>query len=435
MKISIFGLGYVGCVSVGCLAKNGHEVVGVDVSEFKVALINTGKATIQEKDIDGIIADGYAKGSISATTCAEEAVHNTDLSIICVGTPPSSHGHLNLSYIFKTAEQIGKALKTKDDFHTVVIRSTVMPGTNIRYGEIIEEVSGKKRGRHFSVVSNPEFLREGSAVYDYYHPAITVVGGDNTTAIEMVSSLYRCLNAPIEVTDIKVAEIIKYINNSFHALKIAFANEVGNICKALQIDPFKVMEMFCKDTRLNISPAYLKPGFVYGGSCLPKDLKGLVTLGHDNYLDTPVLSMINSSNEQHRKKAVDMITETGKKNICMVGLSFKEGTDDLRFSPFVDLAETLIGKGYRLTIYDEYVCLSRLIGANKAYINERLPHLSEHLSNDLENAIAQNDVVVISHRNFDAKLYHHLLKEKTAIIDLVRIHDLQELPNYEGICW
>ncbi|HEY8893813.1 MAG TPA: nucleotide sugar dehydrogenase [Niastella sp.] len=435
MKISIFGLGYVGCVSVGCLARNGHEVIGVDVSEFKVELINSGKATIQEKDIDTIIAEGYAKGSISATTCAEEAVHNTDLSIICVGTPPSSNGHLNLTYIFKTAEQIGKALKTKDEFHTVVIRSTVMPGTNSRYGEIIEEFSGKKRGRHFSVVSNPEFLREGSAVYDYYHPAITVVGGDNTFAIEKVASLYRCLDAPIEITDVKVAEIIKYINNSFHALKIAFANEVGNICKALTIDPFKVMELFCKDTRLNISPAYLKPGFVYGGSCLPKDLKGLVTLGHDNYLDTPVLSMINNSNEQHRKKAVDMITETGKKNICMVGLSFKEGTDDLRFSPFVDLAETLIGKGCRLTIYDEYVCLSRLIGANKSYINERLPHLSEHLSNDLENAISQNDVVVISHRNFDARHYHHLLKDKTAIIDLVRIRDLEELPNYEGICW
>jgi GDP-mannose 6-dehydrogenase len=227
MKISIFGLGYVGCVSVGCLAKNGHEVIGVDVSEFKVELINNGQATIQEKDIDQIIADGHAKGSITATNCAEEAVHNTDLSIICVGTPPSSNGHLNLSYIFKTAEQIGKAIKTKDSFHTVVIRSTVVPGTNIRYGEIIEEFSGKKRGHHFSVVSNPEFLREGSAVYDYYHPAITVVGGDNTVAMEKVASLYRCLNAPIEITDIKVAEIIKYVNNSFHALKIAFSNEVG----------------------------------------------------------------------------------------------------------------------------------------------------------------------------------------------------------------
>jgi GDP-mannose 6-dehydrogenase len=435
MKISIFGLGYVGCVSLGCLAKNGHEIIGVDVSEFKVELINKGTATIQEKDIDNIIREGYQKGSISATTCAEEAVHNTDLSIICVGTPPTENGHLNLAYIYKTAEQIGRALRKKESFHTVVIRSTVMPGTNRRYGEIIEEYSGKDRGADFSVVSNPEFLREGSAVHDYYHPAITVIGGDNTYAMEQVASLYCNLNAPIEITDVKVAEIIKYINNSFHALKISFANEVGNICKALRIDPFKVMELFCKDTRLNISPAYLKPGFVYGGSCLPKDLKGLVTLGHDNYLDTPVLAMIHSSNELHRRKAFELIHNTGKKNICLVGLSFKEGTDDLRYSPFVELAETLIGKGYRVTIYDEYVCLSRLVGANKAYVNERLPHLAEHISNNLETAIAENEVVIINHRNFDAQHYQHLLKEKTAIIDLVRIHDLEELPNYEGICW
>lgn len=435
MKISIFGLGYVGCVSLGCLAKNGHEVIGVDVSEFKVELINKGLPTIVEKDIDNIIRDAFAKGSIAATTCSNEAVYNTDLSIICVGTPPSSNGHLNLSYIFKTAEQIGKALKEKDSFHTVVIRSTVVPGTNRRFGEIMQEVSGKKRGEHFSVVSNPEFLREGSAVHDYYHPAITVVGGDHTGAMEKVASLYRCLDAPIEITDVKVAEIIKYINNSFHALKIAFSNEVGNICKALTIDPFKVMDLFCKDTRLNISPAYLKPGFAYGGSCLPKDLKGLVTMGHDNYLDTPVLAMINSSNEQHRKKAFELINSTGKKNICLVGLSFKEGTDDLRYSPFVELAETLIGKGYHVTIYDEYVRLSKLIGANKAYINERLPHLSEHMSYDLETSITESDVVIINHRNFDAKQVMHLLKEKTAIIDLVRIHELEGLPNYEGICW
>jgi GDP-mannose 6-dehydrogenase len=435
MKISIFGLGYVGCVSLGCLAKNGHEVVGVDVSDFKVDLINKGQPTIQEKDIDNIIKEGFEKGSISATPCAEEAVHNTELSIICVGTPSSTNGHLNLFYIFKTAEQIGKALKTKESFHTVVIRSTVIPGTNRQYGELIEEFSGKKRGLHFSVVSNPEFLREGSAVHDYYHPAITVVGGDHTGAMEKVASLYSCLDAPIEMTDIKVAEIIKYVNNSFHALKIAFANEIGSICKALHIDPFKVMELFCKDTRLNISRAYLKPGFVYGGSCLPKDLKGLVTLGHDNYLDTPVLATINSSNEQHRKKAFELISNMRKKNVCMVGLSFKEGTDDLRYSPYVELAETLIGKGYHVTIYDDYVCLSKLIGANKAYINERLPHLSAHLSNDLQTAIAENDIVIISHRNFDAKTYRELLKEKAAIIDLVRIHELEDLPNYEGICW
>jgi GDP-mannose 6-dehydrogenase len=434
MKISIFGLGYVGCVSLGCLARNGHEVIGVDVSNFKVECINKGRPTIVEKDISTIIGEGFAKGRISATTCAEEAVHNTDLTIICVGTPSTGNGHLNLSQVFKTAEQIGKALKAKENFHTIVIRSTVVPGTNRRYGEIIEEYSGKKRGEGFSIVSNPEFLREGSAVYDYYHPSITVIGGD-TCATEKVASLYQCLEASIEITDIEVAEIIKYISNSFHALKIAFSNEVANICKALGIDPFKVMELFCKDTRLNISTAYLKPGYVYGGSCLPKDLKGLVTLGHDNYLDTPVLAMIALSNELHRKKAFELIADTGKKNICIVGLSFKEGTDDLRYSPFVELAETLIGKGYHVTIYDEYVCVSKLIGANKAYINERLPHLSKHLSDNLQSAIAENDVVIINHKNFNANNFRHLLKEKTAVIDLVRIRELEELPNYEGICW
>jgi GDP-mannose 6-dehydrogenase len=435
MRISIFGLGYVGCVSLGCLAKNGHDVIGVDVSSFKVELINRGKPTILEKDIDFIIKEGFEKGKISATTCADEAVNNTDLSIVCVGTPSSPHGHLDLSYIYKTAEQIGKAVRTKETFHTIVIRSTVLPGTNQKFGEIMEEFSGKRRGKSFSIVSNPEFLREGSAIKDYYHPSITVIGGDHEYAIEKVASLYANLDAPIEVTDIKIAEIIKYVNNSYHALKIVFANEVGNVCKALSIDSHKVMELFCKDTRLNISPSYFKPGYAYGGSCLPKDLKGLVTLGHDNYLCTPVLACIDSSNEHQKKIAFELITKTGKRNICFIGLSFKEGTDDLRYSPSVDLAETLIGKGYNITIYDENVRLSKLIGANKAFINERLPHLSELINNDLEMAIKQNDVVVINHKDFDVENYGHLLTDKHAVIDLVRINDIECLPNYEGVCW
>ena len=435
MRISVFGLGYVGCVSLGCLAKNGHRVIGVDVNPFKVELINRGKPTIIEKDIDSIIKDGFEKGKISATIYAEEAVLNTDVSIVCVGTPSSPRGHLNLGYIFKTAEQIGKALKAKDHFHTVVIRSTVLPGTNKKFGEIVEEVSGKKRGESFSVVSNPEFLREGSAVRDYYHPSVTVIGGDHDQAIEKVASLYSSLEAPIEVTDIEVAEIIKYVNNSFHALKISFANEVGNICKALSIDSFKVMELFCKDTHLNISTSYFKPGFAYGGSCLPKDLKGLVTLGHDHYIPTPVLGGIDLSNEHQKRKAFDLIEQTGKRNICLIGLSFKEDTDDLRYSPSVDLAEILIGKGYRITIIDENVRLSKLMGANKAFIEERLPHLSEFITDDLEQAITANDVVIINNRNFDPEAYYDLLKNKHAVIDLVRIRSMERLPNYEGLCW
>lgn len=435
MRISIFGLGYVGCVGLGCLAKNGHTVIGVDINEVKVDLINRGLPTIVEKDIDTIVQEEFRNGKISATSDSKKAVLNSDISIICVGTPSSPQGHLNLSYIYKTAEQIGEALKEKDEFHTVVIRSTVLPGTNKKIGAIISQFSGKRRGDAFSVVSNPEFLREGTAVKDYYNPAITVIGGDHEVALNIVSSLYEELDAPIEITDIEVAEIIKYVNNSFHALKITFGNEVGNISKSLGIDSHKVMELFCKDNHLNISPAYFKPGFAYGGSCLPKDLKGLVTLGHDQYVATPVLGSVHESNEYQKRLAFELIARTGKKKICFIGLSFKEGTDDLRYSPSVDLAEKLIGKGYHLTIYDANVHLSKLIGANRSFIDEHMPHLSELIEEDLQKAIDSSELVLVNHRNFEASNYLETLKEKAVVIDLVRIPELEGLTNYEGLCW
>ena len=434
MKISIFGLGYVGCVSIGCLAKNGHEVIGIDVQAVKVDLINNGLATIVEKDIDMIIMEQYEKGTIRATLCYDDAIMNSEMSIICVGTPSSATGHLNLSYIYRTAEQIGEVLKTKDSFHVVVIRSTVMPGTNKKIGQIIEACSGKKRNEAFSVISNPEFLREGTAVKDYYNPAITVIGGDNECAIEKVSSLYRDLAGTIEVTDVEVAELIKYVNNSYHALKITFANEVGNICKSMKIDSHVLMSLFCKDTSLNISPAYFKPGFAYGGSCLPKDLGGLVTLAHDHYIVAPLLSNIDHSNENQKRIAFEMIARTGKKKVCFIGLSFKEGTDDLRYSPSVDLAEKLIGKGYCLTIFDQNVHISKLVGANKAFINEHLPHLSELISNDVEEAIERSEIILINHRNFNVDAYYDLLKDKI-VIDLVRVGWKHDKKNYEGLCW
>jgi GDP-mannose 6-dehydrogenase len=437
MKISIFGLGYVGCVSLGCLAKNGHDVIGVDVNQLKVDLINKGLPTIVEKDIDEIIKDAYSKDKISATTSAEEAVLVTELSIICVGTPSTREGHLNLNFIYKTAEQIGEALQKKksSEFHVIVIRSTVLPGTNRKVGEIIERISKKKNGEQFSVVSNPEFLREGSAVKDYYNPAVTVLGGDDNLALNKVASLYKELKAPIEITDVEVAEFIKYVNNSFHALKITFANEVGNISKALGIDSHKVMSIFCKDTHLNLSPTYLKPGFAYGGSCLPKDLKGISTLAHDNYLHTPVLNSIHDSNENQKRIAFEMIKNTGRKKIAMMGLSFKEGTDDLRYSPSVDIAEKLIGKGYQLSIYDENVHLSKLVGANKEFIQQHLPHLSDLITNNPSEAIDQSDVVLINHKNFNVGEFLEILSKKTAVIDLVRLNELEKLPNYQGLCW
>lgn len=435
MEISIFGLGYVGCVSLGCLAKNGHNVIGVDVHQQKVDLINKGLPTIVEKDIDTIIAEEFKNGKIRATYNANDAVLNSEVSIICVGTPSTARGNLNLDFIYKVAEQIGQAIGDKSTFHTVVIRSTVLPGTNEEVGKIIEKSSGKKRNIDFSVVSNPEFLREGTAVKDYYNPSITVLGGDNDTALEKVASIYRELPAPIEIVDIRVAEVIKYVNNSFHALKIVFANEVANISKSLQIDSHKVMELFCKDDHLNISSTYFKPGFAYGGSCLPKDLSGLVTLGKDNDVSIPMLSHIHASNENQKKIALDLITAQNKKKIAFLGLAFKEGTDDLRFSPSVDLAEQLLGKGYQLTIYDKNVHISKLIGSNKSYIDEKLPHLSALITDDLQKSIEEAELVVLNHRSINLENYINLLSEKVAIIDLVRIKAVEHLDNYKGLCW
>ncbi|TAE52741.1 MAG: UDP-glucose/GDP-mannose dehydrogenase family protein, partial [Bacteroidetes bacterium] len=401
MNISIFGLGYVGCVSLGCLAQNGHQVIGVDVVEDKVALINAGKPTIIETDIDRIIAEQRAAGRISATTNFREAVLATEVSIICVGTPSTAQGHLNLDYIFDTARQIGEAIREKDAFHVVVIRSTVMPGTNERVGNVIAEVSGKARNEGFSVVSNPEFLREGTAVADYYNPAVTVLGTDNEQAAAIVRAIYEELPAPIEQVEVKVAEIIKYVNNSWHALKITFANEVGNICKRIGVDSHPVMELFCKDDRLNISKAYMKPGFAYGGSCLPKDLKGLSTLAHDLYIKTPVLDSIHESNEQQKRLAFEMIARRGQRKVAILGLSFKKGTDDLRYSPMVDLAESLIGKGYQLRIFDRNVKLSHITGTNKAYIDYHIPHLSRLMGEDIDQVVSEADIVVIGHNEKD----------------------------------
>ncbi|MCK4815262.1 UDP-glucose/GDP-mannose dehydrogenase family protein [bacterium] len=434
MEISVFGLGYVGCVSLGCLAQDGHNVIGVDINKEKVNLINQGKPTIIEKSIDKIIKDQYKNGRVKATDNYKEAVLATDISIICVGTPSTEQGHLNLEHIHNVGEQIGESLKEKRTFHTVVIRSTVLPGTNLKVGEIIEKISSKKRNIDFGVVSNPEFLREGSAVKDYYNPAITVLGSDSEKSLEIVKKMYRNINCPIEETDIEVAEIIKYVNNSFHALKIAFANEIGNICKKLGIDSFKLMDLFCKDDKLNISPNYFKPGFAYGGSCLPKDLRALKTLSHDNYLVSPVIQSIEKSNDIQKDMAFNVIASKNNKNIGIIGLSFKAGTDDLRYSPTVELVEKLLGKGYHLKIYDENVYISKLTGTNKAYIDKHIPHLSGLITDDLNAVVEGSDVLVVSH-NYE--ILPGLLKNypEKVIVDLVGIKDVLSNQNYEGICW
>ncbi len=435
MRISIFGMGYVGCVGAACCAKLGHHVIGVDVSAHKVALINSGRPTIIEKDIDELVRAAHEGGRLEATDDAAYAVANSAISFIAVGTPSSREGHLNLEYIYKVARQIGEALRSKEDFHIVAIRSTVLPGTNQKLGEILEQASGKKRGRDFTVVSNPEFLREGTAVHDYLNPPLTLVGADCDRAVETMRALYEDIPGEFIATDIKVAEMMKYINNTYHALKIVFGNEVGNICKALDVDSHKVMEIFCRDRQLNISPYYFKPGFAYGGSCLPKDSKALRTLARDCYIDVPVINAIEESNEIQKKNAVRLIMEKGRRRVGILGLSFKAGTDDLRCSPIVDVVETLLGKGFELRIYDKNVKLSEITGTNKDFIMAKIPHLQHFVYDDLDKVASESDVLVVTNKEAE---FADLLERYPGkiIVDLVRAwDDVDYAGQYEGISW
>lgn len=427
-------MGYVGCVSLGCLAENGHQVIGVDVVPSKIDLINSGKPTIIEKDIDVLIARNRKNGRISATQNYIEAVQNSQISVICVGTPSDRNGHLSLTAVFETAKQIGEALREKEEFHVIAIRSTVIPGTCAKVTKIVEESSGKKENFSFAVLSNPEFMREGSAVEDYYHPPVTVIGGKNKDAVQILRHMYKNIDAPIEETSIQIAELIKYVNNSFHALKISFANEVGNICKSLGLDSHRLMQVFCMDHHLNLSPYYLKPGYAFGGSCLPKDLKALQTIAHDFYLETPVINSILLSNERQKKRAFQMVLEKGKKRIGLLGLSFKKGTDDLRYSPVVDLAENLLGKGLSLLIYDKNVNISKLTGTNKQYIDKHIPHLSELISDDLDYVVDNSELIVIAHKEPEFRCIDTRYPDKI-FLDLVKIKEGTSRENYEGICW
>ena len=435
MGISIFGLGYVGCVSLGCLAKNGHNVIGVDISETKVGQINAGKATIIEKDVNEIIAGERAARRISATTDGISAVINSDISIVAVGTPSTDKGHLDLQYIFRVAENIGEALKKKTSFHIIAIRSTIMPGTCDKFADIVEKISEKKRNIDFAIVDNPEFLREGTAVHDYFNPPLTLIGSDNRKAAETIAELYKQLPAEIIITELKIAEIMKYINNTYHALKISFANEIGNICTEVGVDSFKVMDIFCKDKHLNISPYYFKPGFAFGGSCLPKDLKGLQTLAHDMYVEVPVIDSINKTNEIQIQRAVKFIYKYWNKKLGFLGLSFKAGTDDLRNSPTVTVIEALLGKGCDITIYDKNINLAVLTGTNKEYIDSRIPHLATLLTNDSEQLINDCDVIIINTKEPEFLRLVDKIKGKI-IVDFVRLDEsLLDKNNYFGINW
>lgn len=434
MKISIFGLGYVGCVSVGCLSKLGHSVTGVDISEHKVGLINEGKATIIEEGIDELINKGVKEQKIKATTLAKEAILDSEFSFICVGTPVAPTGVMNLDYVKSVASDIGKALKDKEDFHVVAVRSTVPPNTCTLVSDIIEKESGKKAEENFAVISNPEFLREGTAVADYFDPSVTVIGSGSEKALAMARTIYKDVNAPIKEVEVNVAEIIKFVNNSWHAVKISFANEVGGICKELGVDSHKVMDLFAQDHKLNLGKAYTKPGFAYGGSCLPKDISGMVYMGKKEFVDIPMLSAVPNTNEAIKRKAVQLVLSKKTRNVGILGLSFKEGTDDLRFSPYVDVAEALLGKGRDISIYDKNVSYTNLLGINKDYIDTHLPHIGELLSDNMDKVIESSELIIISHKD---ESYADLPAKypNKYFIELTRNYHSQHYDNLEGINW
>lgn len=436
MRISIFGLGYVGAVSAGCLATDGHDVIGVDPNQTKVDLINKGVTPIIEKDIGEMIAKTAASGKLRATTDVREAVMGSDISLICVGTPSMLNGNLDLSYVRRVCEEIGAAIKDKQGFHVVVARSTMLPGS-MRNVVIptLEQASGKKAGVDFGVCNNPEFLREGTAVYDYYHPPKTVIGESDTRAGDMLVELYKQMDAPMIRTDLETAEMVKYTDNNWHALKVAFANEIGNICKAVGIDGHKVMEIFCQDTKLNLSPYYMKPGFAFGGSCLPKDVRALTYKGRSLDLDLPVLNALMPSNQRQIEKAIDMVANKGKRKIGILGFAFKAGTDDLRESPIVDVIERLIGKGYELALYDKNVNLAALTGANRDYILNHIPHISKLMVESIQEVLDFAETIVIGNGAEEFKPVPANLKPGQVVVDLVRISKAMSSDRYDGICW
>jgi GDP-mannose 6-dehydrogenase len=436
MKVSVFGLGYVGAVSAGCIASDGHTVIGVDPNRTKVDLINRGVTPIVEKDIGDLIARSVTEGRLRATTDVRDAVENSDMSLICVGTPSQPNGNLDLSYVRHACEEIGAAIAAKAGFHVVVARSTMLPGS-MRDIVIptLEAASGKKANVDFGVCSNPEFLREGTAVYDYYNPPKTVIGESDARAGDVMVELYSNLKAPLIRTSIETAEMVKYTDNNWHAVKVAFANEIGNICKAAGIDSHKVMDIFCQDTKLNLSPYYMKPGFAFGGSCLPKDVRALTYKGRSLDLELPLLNSLMPSNQRQIEKAIDMIAATKHRKIGILGFAFKAGTDDLRESPIVEVIEYLIGKGYDLKLYDKNVNIAALTGANKDYVLNHIPHISRLMVESVDDVLGHAETIVIGNGAREFRGVPDKLKPGQKIVDLVRISDRRSEGAYEGICW
>jgi GDP-mannose 6-dehydrogenase len=438
MKISIFGLGYVGAVSLACLSRDGHDVIGVDIEKTKLELIMAGKTPVVEEGMVDLMQRVAASGKVSVTTDARQAVRDSDISLICVGTPSAANGSQDQGAVLRLAADIGHAIKVKSAQHVVVFRSTLVPGTvEDVLRPIIEEHSGKKDGVDFHLCFQPEFLREGSSIRDYDKPPFTIVGANHDYPVEQLRALFGHLPCKFIKTSVRSAEMMKYCCNNFHALKITFANETARLCDALGVDPFEVMDLVCQDTQLNISKAYLKPGFAFGGSCLPKDLRATTYLAKKHDVDIPMLSGILPSNRVHLDMAFQKIMESGKRKIGFIGLSFKTGTDDLRESPLVTLAEMLIGKGMQLSIYDPEVHLAKLLGANRSFVEKHLPHIGEMLRADIDEVIVESDILVVGLTGVEiSDALGRQCRPDQILFDLVHLVALRDCKaSVVGLCW
>jgi GDP-mannose 6-dehydrogenase len=438
MQVSVFGLGYVGTVSAAAFAADGHDVIGADVNPVKVDAINAGRSPIVEPGLDELLQQAVGQKRLRATTSTREAVRESQLSLICVGTPSRKNGSLDLSYLLRVCEQIGEALRDTPHYHVVVVRSTVLPGTTHDHViPTLEAVSGKRYGHGFGVAVNPEFLREGTALRDFRQPPLTLVGHNHAADAAPATALYAQVDAPLHTTSIRVAEMIKYASNTWHAVKVVFANEIGNLCKRMGVDSHDVMDIFCQDQKLNLSSYYLKPGFAFGGSCLPKDVRALRYRAREVDLPMPLIDSVLESNRLQVQLALDHLLETGKKKIGLLGFSFKAGTDDLRESPLVILAEALLGKGCELRIYDRNVSLARLMGANKQYIEEQIPHLSRHLCESIDEVLAHSEVIVVGNHAPEFAEAVMRCRPEQQVLDLVRIplDHSRVSARYDGLCW
>jgi len=437
VQISVLGLGYVGTVVAGCLARAGHEVIGIDAEPRKVELVNSGKSPIIEKEIDQVIAQQVEAGRLSATTEVTVAIQQSDVILVCVGTPSRSNGDIELRHVRRVCEQIGAALRVHPGAPVVVVRSTLLPGT-MRELVIptLEASSGRHAGTDFGVCVNPEFLREGTAVHDYLNPPKTVIGELTRASGDVLASLYAGIPAPLIRTDIETAEMVKYADNAWHALKVGFANEIGNLCKALQMDSHRVMEIFCQDTKLNLSSCYLRPGFAFGGSCLPKDLRALLHKAKSLDVSLPILAAVLPSNELQIERALQTVIDHGNRKVGILGFSFKAGSDDLRNSPVVELTERLLGKGFELRIYDGAVRLASIHGANRDYILHRIPHISGLMVSSIDEVLEHADTIVIGNAAPEFRDIPRRLGLRQTLIDLVRVSESRSASGvYEGICW